>query len=151
MINKFTSKFRRFLYLLGFLVVATFVPTTVFAQDEDPIGTIMKPEAVKKFDTSGNIGEGDIGILYFASQLFTYITVLAGIWVFANLIFAGYSYITSSGNAQVHAKVRDRVTMSMIGMILIVTVYAVGALLGTIFFGNATYFINPTLEGPGTL
>jgi len=40
--------------------------------------------------------------------------------------------------------------MSILGMILIVTVYAVAGILGTVFFGNSLYLLNPTITGPGT-
>ena len=151
MLKTITAKSKKVFSLLTMLAVSWVFPAAVFAQEDDPIGTIMKPEAVQTFDTSGGIGEGDIGILFFVSRLFTYITILAGVWAFANLLLAGYTYITSSGNAQTHTKVRDKLTMSILGLILIVTVYTVGALLGTIFFGDATYFINPTIEGPGAV
>jgi len=134
---------------LVFLFFSFFVPSLVFAQ-ENPIGTIDKPEVIKAFDAKGNVGEDQIGILNFMSTMITYITVLAGIWTFVNLMIAVYTYITSSGNSQTHIKVRDRLTMSILGMILIVTVYAVAGILGTVFFGNSLYLLNPTITGPGT-
>ena len=139
-----------FFFLLLALIPQLRVISTVFAQD-NPIGTIDKPEAVANFDTVGGIGEGDIGVLFFFSRMISYITVIAGIWSFFNLILAGYTYVTSSGNAQNHTTVRDKITMSILGMILIVAVYAIAGILGTVFFGNSLYFLNPTIEGPGTL
>lgn len=132
-----------------FFLAALFVPGLVFA-DDNPIGTIDKPEVVKNFDSAGNIGADQIGILFFASRMITFITIIAGIWAFANVLLAGYTYITSSGNSQTHIQVRDRLTMSVLGLVLIVSVYAVAGILGTIFFGNASYFLNPTISGPGT-
>lgn len=135
---------------LAFFFASFFIPRLAFAQD-DPIGTIDKPQVVTNFDTAGNIGEDQIGILFFASRMITYITIIAGIWAFANILLAGYTYITSTGNAQTHILVRDRLTMSIMGMMLIVAVYAVAGILGTIFFGNSMYFLDPTISGPGTL
>lgn len=134
---------------LTLFLFSFFIPSLTFAQT-NPIGTIDKPEVIKAFDAKGNVGEDQIGILYFMSTIITYLTVIAGIWSFANVLLAGYTYITSSGNSQTHTKVRDRLTMSVLGMVLIVTVYAIAGILGTIFFGNASYFLNPTITGPGT-
>ena len=126
------------------------LPRVVFAQD-DPIGTIDKLVAVSNFDSAGGIGEGEIGVLFFMSRLISYITIVAGIWVFANLLLAGYTYVTSSGNAQNHTIVRDKLTMSILGLVLIVTVYAIAGILGTLFFGDAAYLLNPTITGPEAL
>lgn len=145
----FTTK--RTLYLLTTLTVVLLSPKIAFAQeDDDPIGTIIKPDAVRNFDTAGNVGEGEIGILSFMSTMITYMTVVAGVWAIVNLLLAGYTYVTSSGNSQTHTKVRDRLTMTVLGLVLMVTVYAVAAILGTIFFGNSLYFLNPEIQGPGT-
>lgn len=148
MFKRLSLTTKKILSIITFFI-SFLIPGLAFAQD-DPIGTIDKPQVVSNFDTAGNIGDDQIGILFFASRMVTYITIIAGIWAFANILLAGYTYITSTGNSQVHTQVRDRLTMSVMGMMLIVTVYAIAGILGTIFFGNSLYFINPTITGPGT-
>ena len=128
---------------LGMYVCAH--PLQALAAANDAIGTIDKPDAIKNIDAKGGISGEEIGILFFGSQIITYITIIAGIWTLANLFLAGFLYISSSGNSQVHTQVRDKITMSVMGLVLIVTVYAVGAIIGTVFFGNSQYLLNPTL------
>ncbi len=148
--SHFTTVISTASFFLLALIPQLRIVSAVFAQD-DPIGTIDKPEAVANFDNAGGIGEGDIGVLFFFSRMISYITIVAGIWSFFNLILAGYTYVTSSGNAQSHTTVRDKITMSILGMVLIVTVYAIAGIIGTIFFGNSLYFLNPTIEGPAAI
>ncbi len=109
----------------------------------DIFGTIEPPAGVTAY------GAGDtIGILSFIATLIDVATVVAGIWVFINFILAGYTYITSSGDTGAHGKVRDRITMSIIGLVIIVSAYLIAALIGIIFFNNAEYFLNPTIQAP---
>jgi hypothetical protein len=73
------------------------------------------------------------------------VSVLAGLWSFINIIVAGYTYITGQGNANSHEKVRNLVTMSVLGLFLIVLSYMVGGLIGLIFFGDASFILEPTI------
>jgi hypothetical protein len=123
----------------------------VYAQEStaaEAIGTIEKPPGVELYDTAAGVGEGEIGILFFISRMITVVTIFSGLWVFLNIILAGYTYVTSPGGAQTHTKVRDKLTMSLLGLVLIVTVYTLGGLIGTIFFGDASFILNPTITGP---
>lgn len=109
-------------------------------------GTINAPAGVSEYnDQSGS----DIGIILFASNVLKATTVIAGIWVMINFILAGWTYITSNGDSGAHAKVSSQLTMSVIGLLLIVGAYTIAALLGLIIFGDAGYILNPTFEGVG--
>lgn len=106
-------------------------------------GEIKKPPGVAGFDSGGGIG-----ILAFVSAIINLLTIVAGIWVLFNFVLAGYQYITSSGDTSAHGKVRDRITMSVLGLIIIASAYTIMAVIGLLFFGNAAFFLNPTLSGP---
>lgn len=112
----------------------------------NPFGTVDAPPGVANFD---NQAGGDIGILVFLSQVISILTVIAGLWVFFNLIFAGFKFVTAGGDAGAYKQVRDSITMSVIGLVLIISAYTIIAILGLLFFGDASYFLNPTLTGPG--
>lgn len=120
---------------------------------EDVFGTIDVPEGVAKYNTAA--GEGGIGLIVFISTLIRIATILAGVWVMFNFILAGWTYITSNGEAKTHADVAQKLTFSVVGLVLIVGAYTLAALIGLILFGNASYILNPTLQGvttgvPGT-
>lgn len=112
------------------------------------IGTIKKPQGLEAFDTAAGGGE-NIGLLIFISNLVKVGTVIAGIWVMFNIIFAGWMYITSSGDSGVHGKVKDSITNSIIGLIVMVAAYTIVAMIGLLLFGRADYFLNPTIPTPG--
>lgn len=112
----------------------------------DVFGTLNPPTGVAEYNATA----GGIGIILFASNMIRLATVVAGIWVLFNIISAGFIYISSSGNAQAHQQVRDKITMSVLGLIVIVSAFLIAGLLGLIFFGNAAYFLNPVLFGPGS-
>lgn len=119
----------------------------LIAQASDIIGTIEKPPGVAAFDAATNDPDG-IGLLIFISNLIRVGTILAGIWVLFNIVLAGWMYISGSGDSGQHAKVRDSITNSVIGLIVIVSAYTIAALIGLLFFGEANYFLNPTLPTP---
>ena len=114
---------------------------------QDFVGAIKKPEGLAAFDAQAGGGES-IGLLIFISNLIKVGTVVAGIWVLFNIIFAGWMYITSSGDSAVHGKVKDQITNSIIGLIVIVAAYTIVALIGLLLFGRADYFLNPTIPTP---
>lgn len=110
-------------------------------------GTIEKPAPIQALDTSSG---GQIGLLLFFSNLFQLLTVIAGLWVLLNIVLAGFEYISSQGDSGAHAKVREKVTNSVLGIVLIVSAYTIVAIIGLLFFGEANYFLQPTLITPTT-
>jgi len=121
-------------------LLAQIDPQTVF-------GTVNPPPGVAAFDAAAGGGE-NIGLLLFASNLIRIVTVIAGIWVLFNFIMAGFTYINSSGDSGAHKKVMEQLSMSVIGLVLIVAAYTIAALVGLLVFGDASYILNPQICGP---
>lgn len=111
---------------------------------EDIFGTIDAPAGVAKYDAAS---EGGIGLITFVSTLIRIATVVAGVWVMFNFILAGWIYITSNGDAKANSDVVNRVTYSVIGLVIIVASYTLAALVGLLLFGDASYILNPTFTG----
>lgn len=103
------------------------------------IGQIEKPPGTTYY-APDNVNQ----LPLFVSTLLTLMAVAMGLWVFINIILAGYTALTSSGDAQAMTKVRTSITNSVIGLLLIVLAYTLAALAGTILFGDATLFIDPS-------
>src|SRR5688572_467683 len=95
-------------------------------------GTIAPPPGVSAYDDKAG---GGIGIVAFFSALLQIATVIAGIFVLFQLILAGWEYITADGSSAA-GKVKDRFTYSIIGLVVIVTSYAIAGLIGYILFGD---------------
>lgn len=112
---------------------------------EDIFGPIVAPPGVELFNQ--NAGPSGIGLILFVSNLIQIATVIAGVLVFFNFIIAGYQFITA-GDGKAMEKVRGRITWSVIGLILIVASYTIAAVIGLLFFGDASFILNPEITGP---
>ena len=137
------NTFKTLASLAFMLVFSLFLTKNAFAQ-RNIFGTIEAPAGVAEYNQAAG---GDIGVIIFASNILKASTVVAGIWVMINFIMAGWTYITSSGDASAHEKVSKQLTMSVIGLLLIVGSYTIAALIGLIIFGDTGYILNPTFEG----
>jgi len=126
-----------------------FLASKVFAQEsiDSVIGEIKTPTGVDLIQNK--VGEGNIGILFFISKMLKVIALVGGVWVAINLVVAAYIYLTEGGKAEAHAKVGNIITMSVIGLIIIIVSYTFAGLIGLIFFGDASYIINPVITTVG--
>ncbi len=111
----------------------------------DPIfGEVEAPPGVAAYDAAAD----GIGLVLFLSNIIRIVTIVGGIFVMINILYAGWIYISSSGDAGAHKKVADTVTFSVMGLAIIVGSYAAAALAGLIFFGDAAFILTPTICGP---
>jgi hypothetical protein len=140
--------------LVGVLVLFISTISSASAQTQPPkesggetesvFGTIEAPAGVDRYNLAG---EGDIGLITFISNLIRVATVVAGVWVMINFILAGWKYIMSSGDSKAPGEASQMMTNSLIGLAIIVGAYTIAAIIGLIFFGDASFIINPQLRG----
>jgi hypothetical protein len=116
----------------------------LIADSSDVFGTINVPQGVAEYNTAA----GGIGILLFVSRIVQLIFIVGGIIVVYNFISAGFVYLTSEGDSKAHEKVKNQVTYSVIGLVMLVLSFGFASLLGTLFFGDPTFFLNPVIQGP---
>ena len=122
--------------------------TTLLADSHQEIfGEIKIPQGVKQYNIDAGGGDA-IGLILFISRLITVVTIVAGIFAMFNIIHAGFIYLSSSGDSASHGKVRDKITYSVIGLLIIVVSYTLAGLIGIIVFGDPRFIINPQLVGP---
>lgn len=145
-LSRYKNSTKTSILVVAALLLALFFSahSPVLAQIDD-IGTIDVPPGVEQYNTSSG---ADIGLVFFISRMIRLATLVAGLWVVANTMMAGYVYLSSQGKADAHGRVRDILTMSTIGLVLIVTAYTVAGLLSLLIFGDPLYVLNPTIEGP---
>jgi hypothetical protein len=113
--------------------------------DTTVLGKVSPPPGVTNFNDQA--GTDGIGIIIFASNMIKFASVIAGLWVMFNFITAGYDYITA-GDTKAHEKVKNKLTMSVLGLVIIVAAYTIAGLLGFILFNDPSYIINPKICGP---
>lgn len=87
----------------------------------------------------------------FITVIIRLITIVAGVWSLFNLIFAGFKYITAAGDVKSIDTAWQSIYMSMIGLIIIVSAFAIAAIVGGLFFGDATFIISPNLVPAGSV
>lgn len=98
-------------------------------------GQVQPPPGVERYDSIGA----------FITVIIRLITIVAGIWALFNLIFAGFKYITAANDVKAVETAWQSIYMSLIGLIIIVSAFAIAAIVGGLFFGDATFIINPRL------
>ena len=111
----------------------------------DLVGSINVPQGVDLINADTGV-EGGIGIIIFVSNMIKLFTMIGGVWILFNLFMAGFAYITGGGKSESSTKVKNYFTYSVIGLILMISAYAVAALIGLAFYGNSSYIISPTIE-----
>lgn len=135
--------------LLGFPTKALAAsPSPSPTNNDDVFGTINAPAGVSQYNAAAG---GGVGLILFISNLIRVATVAAGIWVMINFVLAGWTYIISTGDSKAHSEASQKMTFSLVGLAIIVGSYTLAAIVGLIFFGDASYILNPKLTGAGDL
>ncbi|MBT4124102.1 MAG: hypothetical protein HN981_02705 [Candidatus Pacebacteria bacterium] len=129
-----------------FLTISSVINAQSPPSGSSVFGTINPPAGVDKYNAASS---GGIGLILFASNGIKIATTVAGVWVMLNFILAGWKYVVSSGDSKAHSEATTMMTNSVIGLAIIVGSYTIAAIFGLIFFGDATYILNPQLEGVG--
>lgn len=115
------------------------------AGGNDVFGSIQAPAGVAAYNAQA--GTGGIGLMIFFSNLVRLITIGAGLWTFINFLLAGFTYVTAAGDSGATKKVYDKITMSVIGLGIIVASYTLTGMVSLLLFGRADFILNPTLIG----
>ena len=95
--------------------------------------------------------EGVGGLTGFIGNVFNFIAIAAGIFTLFNLVTAGLEYVGSQGDPKAIESARNKILMSVIGMIIIAGSFLFIAILGQLLFGSPSAILNPIIRGPGTL
>lgn len=145
---KFSQLIRHFFIVIVLCMVPLISPALVSAQSSVDlgIGQIDTPPGVDKYQAAAQAQGADIGIIYFMSNMIKLFSIIAGIWVLFNGTLAGYYFIQSSGDASAYEKAKNQLTLSAMGLGMIVLSYTFTGLVGLIFFGDASIFLNPKIE-----
>lgn len=107
-----------------------------------PFGSITSP--VTAYQDLENAG-----LIAFISNIIKFVTIAAGLYAFFNLIVAGFTYISAGSDSKKTSEAWAKIYMSLLGLIVIVSSYVIAALIGLIFFGDATAILSPKIYGPG--
>lgn len=115
---------------------------TIFAQEQE-LGRIGEGGGLGPFANVTDGTEGLTNISRLISSIIGFMTISAFIWFIFQFLIGGFNWITSGGDKAKLQSARDRITHSIIGLIIVVISVAVLSLVGQ-FFG-----IDFTLSNPG--
>lgn len=107
-------------------------------------------ETIKSPVKSYGSVESAKGISAFISNIITIIFVAAGLYVFFNLMIAGFSYITAAGDEKKIMAATASINSSLIGLVVMVAAAAVTGIVSYLLFGSATAILAPSITGPGS-
>lgn len=119
--------------------------TTIFEPIKNPLEK-LSPDG----QYYGGI-DSDMGPLTLLSNIFQLIAVAAGLFALFNFIMAGMQYISSQGDPKGVEEAWKKIYMSFTGLAIIAIAFIVAAVIGQIFFGNATFIFKPKVYGPGSI
>lgn len=112
---------------------------TIFAQELGRIGG----DGLGPFANVSGGTEGLQNISKLVSGIIGFMTISAFIWFIFQFLIGGFNWITSGGDKAKLQSARDRITNSLIGLIVVVISWAMLSLAGQ-FFG-----VDFTLSNPG--
>lgn len=115
--------------------------------DSSPVfGEITPPDAVSRYGVIGGSGGGPVA---FVSNLISLVVLVAGIWTLFNVLLAGFTLVTADGDSKKIGEMGSKITNTFLGLLVMLAAPLLTALIGLFFFGSATYFLQPTIFGPG--
>lgn len=106
-------------------------------------GDIQSPEALRSYGATG-------GLIVFASNIIRLVVIAGGLFALWNMISAGFMYITSQGDPKATEKTLSTLTMSLLGLILMIAAPALAAIIGFVLFNDPTFILRPQLQGPNS-
>ena len=85
----------------------------------------------------------------YAGQLVGVLTIIGVLFFIAQIIFAGFAFISSQGDEKTMEATRKRLTEAVLGLTLIVIAIGIGTLLATLLGISNVLDINSMFRGMG--
>ncbi len=114
----------------------------LLASAADFFGSITPPQGVEEYGA-----DSATGLINLLNVILKILIYAGGIVALINLLISGIEYIGSAGKPEIIKKASSRIWMSLLGLTIIAASLALAALVGLVFFGDATSIINPQLPG----
>ena len=91
------------------------------------------------------------GLPLLISNIIRTIIAFAGVFALFNLITAGLAWITSGGDPKGVESARQKIYMSIVGLVIIAASFLFAAIISQLLFGDYSLIFQPTIYGPGTI
>lgn len=120
---------------ISILVTSFILPVSSFASI---FGTIQDP--LPNYKSSGGSG-----IFSFISQMLQLMGVIAGIYFVFNIIFAGYTYLSASGDPKKTEQAWAKIWQSILGIVIVASAMVLASAVGNLIGIDP---LNPVIKGP---
>lgn len=107
-------------------------------------GTVSPPPGVDLFPGATAAGHGE-GLILFISNIIKVMFIIAGLLSLFNIIFAGYTYLGSSGDPKATSQATSSLTYSLLGLAIMVGAFTIISIISFLMFGDSSYILNPVL------
>lgn len=94
-------------------------------------GTVDPPPGVSAYD-GGSLS----GISLLVSNIVRTLIVIAGVYALFNFIFAGYQFLSASGDPKKIELATSKIWQSVIGLLVAAGSFIIAAIVGRIIFGD---------------
>lgn len=89
------------------------------------------------------------GLIIFLTNILRLIFLIAGLFSLIKIVIAGLNWMSAGGEPKKIEQAWANIWQSIIGLLIIVSSFALAAIIGQLLFGKADYILNPTLFGVG--
>jgi hypothetical protein len=108
----------------------------------NPFGVIKPPVGTPDI----GITDPQAGLIRMVNFGLNAVLIISGLYALLNLVLAGYAYITSAGDAKRVQEANQRITYTIVGLVIIVLTPLIAAVLGIVIFKDWTAILNPNFK-----
>lgn len=103
---------------------------------EDAVGTITLPSELKIPSDIAKTGD-------FVSAIIRFFIIVAGLFTLWQFLSGGLTYITSNGDKAKVSEASNKITMSLVGLVIIAVSFIIIAIVSQLLFGSFTAILIP--------
>lgn len=118
-----------------FNAIQNLIVKTVYA--DDVVGTINVPTGIPS-----QVGQ----VSSFISVIVRAFVIVAGLFTLWQFLSGGFTYITSGGDKSKISEASNRITMSILGLVVVAASFVLIALISRLLFGSFTAILIPKFQ-----